>query len=321
MRRIWFTWENQRRNRELSTAFGAKLFEWVEIDDIHNPLRKYALGIYRTFATLLTARPQIVFCQNPSLILSCFLVIAKRLFRFRICVDAHNAGLFPAEGRSSILLELAYVVQRYADLSLVTNEALKLHVENNGGRAFVLPDRIPSIPVVSPRALTGRVNLLFICSYGADEPYEAVFEAARHLQEDEFVYVTGNYAKRGIAPGSLPPNVILTGYVSEDEYVRLLRSVDATIDLTTRDNCLVCGAYESVAVEKPMVLSDTLALRQYFNLGAVYAINNAEGIFCAIREVIDRQRELTLQVGKLKALRSAQWEDRLRDLEKLFSTW
>ena len=56
----------------------------------------------------------------------------------------------------------------------------------------------------------------------------------------------------------------------KDEYVSMLYSVDATIDLTNRENCLVCGAYESVAAGKPMILSKTQALMEYFNKGAVY---------------------------------------------------
>jgi hypothetical protein len=49
----------------------------------------------------------------------------------------------------------------------------------------------------------------------------------------------------------------------------MMRSVDATIVLSERENCLLCGAYETVASEKPMILSNKEALRNYFDKGAI----------------------------------------------------
>lgn len=316
MKKIWITWENQRRNRELSAAVGAAFFELVEIDQIKNKLKKYSAGLSRTLQILWKEKPDVIFCQNPSLVLSLFLVLIKRLWHTKVCVDAHNAGLFPAEGRSFLLLMLARVVQRLADLTIVTNENLKMEVERNGGKAFVLPDRIPHIQKVERRNLKGRSNILFICSYGADEPYREVFKAASLLPPDICIYVTGNYHKKGIDPISLPSNLILTGFVEEKEYLALLNSVEATIDLTTREDCLVCGAYETVAVEKPMILSDTQALREYFCLGTVYVSNTAEGIRKAIEKVLSERESLEKEIKVLKELLSREWEARKENLEQ-----
>ena len=67
--------------------------------------------------------------------------------------------------------------------------------------------------------------------------------------------------------------------------------MDATIDLTTRENCLVCGAYQSIAAGKPMVLSKTRALQTFFPAGAVYTDNSAADIRRCIEKVLaDRER-------------------------------
>lgn len=316
MKSIWITWEDQRRNRELSRAFNVKLFELSEIDQIKNRFTKYVIGIAKTIKIYFKEKPKVVFCQNPSLILSFFLVLLKTIDRIKVIVDAHNAGLFPKEGRSRLLGYIARFIQRKANLTIVTNESLKKHVEMNGGHAFVLPDKIPSIPITVPRKLKGKVNLLFICSYGDDEPYEIVFKAAQNLHDSICVYVTGNYKKKGIEQNQLPSNVILTGFVPEPEYVEMLNSVDATIVLTSRENCLVCGAYETVAVEKPMILSNTNALRNYFNMGAVYADDTAEGLERAISNLLAKKDELSTQVKELKISREIEWLKRKEDLEK-----
>jgi hypothetical protein len=318
---VWITWESQRRNRELSRALGVRLCEWKEIDGIRAPVIKYGQGLARTARLLYRERPSLVFCQNPSLVLSAFLVGVKGFAGCRVCVDAHNVGLFPKEGRSRALRALSRFVQKRADLTIVTNEALACHVRMNGGRPFVLPDRIPDIPQSKPEKLKGRNNILFICSYAEDEPYQLVFAAARMLDRDIFIYVTGNYRKRGIDNRSVPENVVLLGFVPEALYLKMLGSVDATIDLTTREHCLVCGAYESVAAEKPQVLSGTEALRGYFCKGAVYTEHSPACIRDALIDVLRRKTTLREEARVLKRERLAEWELRKRDLLDVIARW
>lgn len=111
-----------------------------------------------------------MFCQNPSLVLSLFSTLLKIVIRIRVFVDAHHAGLFPKEGRSAVLGFLTRYIQRRSYLTIVTKEALKKHVEKNWGSVVVLPDKIPNIPIVIAKKLTGENNLLFICSDADDEP-------------------------------------------------------------------------------------------------------------------------------------------------------
>ncbi|MEZ4600294.1 MAG: hypothetical protein R2940_10960 [Syntrophotaleaceae bacterium] len=321
MKKIWITWERQRRNRELSKALNVELFELYEIDNIKNYFLKYYTGIYKTIKILLKEKPQIVFCQNPSLVLAFFMTMTKKIFKTRVCVDAHNAGLFPAEGKSRFLLLLARIVQKCADITIVTNKNLQVFVEKNGGRGVVLPDRIPTFFNTRTLQLKGRLNLLFICTFSSDEPYQAVFDAAAELPEDFIIYVTGNYRKKHIEPKNLPPNVILTGFVPEKEFLDLLNSVDATIDLTTRENCLVCGAYETVAVEKILIISDTAALREYFQRGAVYVDNTASGIRRGIEIVNSKRKILQKEVVELKSFLNADWDNKRAVLETTIKSW
>ncbi|HQG31572.1 MAG TPA: hypothetical protein PLA83_06560 [Deltaproteobacteria bacterium] len=310
MKAVWITWENQRRNRELSAAFGMKLYEFKEVDDIKNPIEKYASGLARTIRAILSERPSLVCCQNPSLVLSAFLVAAGKMAGFKVCVDSHNAGLFPKEGRSVILSGLSRLIQKGADLNLVTNEGLRRHVEENGGRAFILEDKIPGIPTVPPKKLKGEFNILFICSYAEDEPYRLVFDAAGKLDPGIHIYVTGDYRKRNIDPSGLPSNVTLMGYVPEDEYVLMLNSVDATLDLTERENCLVCGAYETLSVGKPQILSDTKALKNYFCKGAVYAPHTVQGIHDSILMLRERYPQLAKEAEELRLELRQEWDSR-----------
>lgn len=319
-KRIWITWEDQRRNRELSKALDAKLFECKEIDQIKNPFRKYSLGIWKTLKILFREKPDMVFGQNPSIVLSFFLICVRPFLGFRVVVDAHNAGIFPAEGNSLLLMAVSRFIQRRADLILITNSGLKQHVEANDGTAFVLLDKIPDMPLGgAQRQLAGRINLVFICSYAADEPFEAVIEAAKDLPADIFIYITGDFKKTNLLQAKVPANVRLTGFLPVEDFEFLLHSVDATMDLTTREDCLVCGAYESVAVGKPMILSDTKALRDCFYTGAIYTENSVAAIKQAVLALADQKTVLTSQVRRLKEERNKLWEKQRQRLEQSLS--
>lgn len=317
---IWITWERQRRNRELSRTFNFKLYELSEISKIRNRLKKYILGVVKTIDIIYDERPRVVCCQNPSIILALFLVIIKPFFKFSICVDAHNSGLFPLEGKSIALNCLSAFIQKKSDLTIVTNDWLKDYVEQNGGRAYVLPDKIPSISILPPIDLKGTHNLLFVCTFAADEPFDIIFDAAYKIDKNIVIYVTGDFLKNKIVIKQTPKNLILMGFISDYDYEQMLNSVDAVIDLTTRENCLVCGAYESVAVGKPMILSNTEALRSYFTMGALFTDNKSESVVNSINRLISIKERLTLDTMSFKNKCKVEWEVKSEELAYILNT-
>lgn len=318
--RIWVSWESQRRNRTLSPFVNAKLFEL----DIKLPWwRRYPLAIFRTLAICIKERPKIIFSQNPSLLLAILLVGYARLFRKKIIVDAHNAGLFPIEGKSAFLNWIAVRLTRWATLTIVSNNELVRLVTSWGGKAVAIPDPIPQLaPPAEGRELASTFNVLFICSWAEDEPYREVLNASACLDAGTSIYMTGN--SRGAAntdAGGVPANIELTGFVSSDEFTRLLYACDAVMVLTTRDDCLLCGAYEGVAVGKPLILSDTAALRTYFNRGSVYVGGTADSICQGINELRRDYQQYSDAVRLLGAERSTEFQQIVADfneaLEKL----
>jgi glycosyltransferase involved in cell wall biosynthesis len=310
--RIWITWEVQRRNRTMSGQLDAALNELIFKG---NRFLRYPVLIARTAAVVMKNRPSILFVQNPSIVLALFAVSSKCIFRSPVVVDAHNAGVFPFEGRKPWANRLTGFILRKADLTIVTNPSLASHVSEAGGRPFSLPDPLPEIRrLKASRPLKGKRNVLFICTYAEDEPYLEVIKAASMLDPDIFVYISGNpKGKEKAFSHLLGPNTVLTGYLPEDEYINLFQSADAVIDLTTREDCLVCGAYEAITMEKPLVLSDTKALRAYFSNGAIFTDNTAEDLASKIMEALENAGTLR---ERLKGTLAANWEEMKNRLEK-----
>ena len=107
-------------------------------------------------------------------------------------------------------------------------------------------------------------------------------------------------------------------FMPNEAYQNMLRTVDAVIVLTDKEYCLVCGGYEAVSAEKPLILSDTNALREYFSSGTVFTANNAEAIVASIRQAIENRDVLKKEIRKLKTIRNIEWRRSWENLmEKL----
>ncbi|WP_339668557.1 glycosyltransferase [Dasania marina] len=315
MSRLWITWEVQRRNKSISKALNAKL---IELDIKGGAAGRYLKAIFISLRALRTEQPRQLFVQNPSIVLATLAVFIGIFSKIKIVVDAHNSGIRPLEGRSKFINSWSDFLLRRADLTIVTNNALFKYVESKGGQAVILPDALPElIKTGQPIDIkTGR-NVLFICSWAEDEPYLNVLEAAALLDTSINIYITGNWQKcKDVVRKDIPSNVVLTGFVSESYFDGLLSAVDVVMDLTTRDDCLLCGAYEGVAAGRVMVLTDTPVLREYFNSGVVYTDNTSQGIAQSIKVSFDDFDRLSEDVVQLRQDISKRWGVFREELER-----
>jgi len=315
-KRIWVTWEKQIRNQNMSAAVGATLFEIITQ---HPRYIRYPVNIYKTISIFFKYKPNIIFVQNPSLVLAVLAVIAGKVSGARVIVDAHNSGILPLDGKYALLNKLALLITKYTDTTLVSNRYLSEYINNNGGFAIIMPDPLPDFKNYSfSKNNTVRKEILFICTWANDEPYAELITAALHLDGDIRIYITGNYTKKiNDFREKLPPNITLTGYLSDSDYKVKLASCDIVIDLTNRENCLVCGAYEAVAMGKPLILSDTVALKEYFKQGAIFTKNNAVDIAAAIESGYENLEKLRSEVEQLKTEIGYSWPQYLSNLERV----
>lgn len=303
---LWVTWENQLRNRTLSQNFNAELREVRPRTD--HGLIRYLCCIRATVPLLVRWRRKRVVVQNPSLVLALLAIVMKPVLRYQLIMDAHNAGLWPMEGRFRFLNLIASLLLRASDYVIVSNRELADYVIAKRGRPLVIPDPLPmhlcqdlpATPAIPGSVESAQATVVFVCTWASDEPYEEVIQAAAYVPNASF-YITGN--SRGKEQGikcAISPNVCLVGYLVDSEYRDLVARADLIIDLTTRQSCLLCGAYEAVALEKPFVLTNTAALREYFSKGGVHVENNADSIAAGVKRVLGDLPRYLAEVKQLK---------------------
>jgi len=310
-KRIWITWENQRRSLELADHFGCRFFLFEDRGGW-----RYPRVLVRTIATLLRERPSVLFVQNPSMILAAVAVLVGLVLPIRIVVDRHTTFLLNYSGPETIGIRvfraLSWFTLRFADLTIVTNETLAAIVRASGGRAAVLPDKLPRLIPGGGGAVkveSGVPSVMFVCSFADDEPIAEVVAAVRVVAQKTPVrlFVTGRPKPRFLQIVSeAPKEVVFTGFLSEADYVALLRDVDIVMVLTTSDCTMLCGCYEAVSAKKALVTSDTEVLRDYF-VGAVFAAPTVDAIADALELAIGNRRMLASEIADLEPKLARNW--------------
>lgn len=316
---LWMTWEDQRRSRALARQLDAELCELAATLQRARVIR-YVINTIDTLRIYHRRRPATVICQHPSFVLALLTVLLRRAFGYRVGLDTHNAGFAIDPWSPGYQRWLAVWLQRRADFVIAHNDAVAAFVADRGGRLIVLPDPLPTIAAGPPLPLPRRFNLLFVCTFKPDEPYPAVLEAVRALGPEIGLYITGN-PPEAVRTVAWPDHVVFCGRVPWERYDQLLRSVDGVMVLTTRERCLLCGAYEGVAAGQPMVLSRTGTLTGYFRRGVVFTDNQADGsprsIRNAILELRAREPELRREIGILRGELDRDWTARAQELRAL----
>lgn len=271
---------------------------------------KYPLQFAKTLQLLRRLAPAVTMVSNPPPFAALTAWMHHRAHGGRFVLDAHT-GVF-LEPKWKPFAPLNRFLMRRAALTLVTNEGLCDVVRAWGGRPFVLPDPLPRLShATAPFPFEpGRFNISAVFSFYEDEPVDE-FLAVRRLPPDMRIFVTGNSARVArTAREALPPAIQLTGFLSRDRYDALIGQCDAVLVLCTRPHTMLCGAYEAAAAGKPLITSESAAMRSEFRLGTIFVENTTRSIEDGLREMRDRHAALAREMRDLVEGMRVSWRQR-----------
>ena len=318
MKITFITWyPSCRRSDALAANLGgaSHLIHYMKFKQpLYAPL-KYIAQTIATWWRLWKEKPEIVLVASPPV----FAVLAVWLYclthsRCRYIVDAHT-GVFD-DRRWIWLLRLSRYLSRDAVATIVTNSHLQNKVHGWQAKAIVIGDVPVEFPEVEPLELGAGNHLAVINTFSQDEPLEEVLRAAEKLS-DIHMHITGNLKhSRTHLPKSIPDNVRFTGWLSDQDYAALLKSVDVVICLTTHDHTMQRGAYEAMVLEKPLITSDWNVLRETFYRGTIHVDNTAEEIVSAVRQAMKNQTEMKKSMHCLNIERRVIFQNKLQILRE-----
>lgn len=302
---LWIAWERHRRTTGLANALCADLRIF---HSSRRRLVRHPAFLWKTVRCLLRERPRVLIVQSPSLLLSLIGVLLKSMLGYRLVVDAHNAGIHACSGWEKVFNPLYPFLHSGADVTIVSNPWHAEIVERHKGTPIVLPDRIPEFDV-PPRLLrpSRDVRIVYIRGGGHDEALDVVTAAARLLPNDFTIIITGPSDRSGYPCTQVGARIVFAGFLPNARYIETLMESDVIVDLTTWEDCLVCGAYEAISVGTPLILSDNRASRTYFNRGVVHISNRAENLAAAIKDCVIRSEELRVEMASLREDLKKSW--------------
>ena len=234
-------------------------------------------------------RPSVCFTMNPSIFSSWWLSLLARIYNFRLVTDLHTVNI-KLTGLKKIFFEMVFNSGiRRSDLVIVTNSIYRETVLKLNANVVIVPDALPELKANAEeffsiqKKTSNKMQVLLVSSFDDDEPIDEVLAIDTDLDGVE-ILITGNWRKKYNSPPE-KKNIRFMGFVDKEEYERLLLSVDGLLVLTESEGCLCCGAYEAFSAGKPLILSRTMALKQFFGTAPIYTGNDSASILSALRKL------------------------------------
>lgn len=265
----------------------SSLADWLEAVDIqlrpifsyrYLKVLNYAISFVKTLYILCQARPNKVVVVMPPV----FPLYAVHIYRFLfnrklilIC-DLHNGALrrewksWPYLGK--LLKKSNTVLSHNTIVEKKINEQFNIKTK-------VLSDPLPTFDLISNVSVRQflsqeKINVLVPVSYAKDEPISEIIFAAEALSKDFNFILTGNYLKQFNEKYAQGLTATFTGFISKDEYQKLLCSADLTLCLTLNDDIQMCAVIESISANKPFICSRNSVNEALFSQFYLNSIEN-----------------------------------------------
>jgi hypothetical protein len=273
-----------------------------------NAIIRHSFSTLWTIYILLKERPKVIFIQLSFMLLNIIaLYKILTLGRTIIVADCHTKALRrKAKGPLFyIFWPIKKATFKLVNISIVSNVGMEKDIKELHDNYLMIPDKIPEIEQL--RNNNSEKYFVYVSSFAVDEPFDEIFEVVKKIPNEIKLYWTGKIPKNISIPENKPSNLIFTDYISFEEYYQLISNASAILALTTEDDCLQSGAYEALAVQTPMVLTDSAALRTYFGNSALYTNHSPDEIAEKLILTLNNKENLIKNSQEVKKLRDDEY--------------
>ena len=304
----------QRRSVSMQPYFDYDL-EFIRLSFKHRCLRplEYVFKAQRTFKFLLERKPNLFWIQLPPNFLLHLSYLYRKLISptTKIVGDCHH-GIFcspwvKVPGTVSLLNHCDLVI---VHSKFLRDQALSLGIHPDKIQILEDPPAQVAIPEQASIRQWPHPLAVFPCSFAVDEPIQELLEASRLVPDITFALTGNPHRARGSHNFlNLPPNVKLTGFLSESDFNHLLHEADVILGLTKLDGIQLSAASEAVGIGKPLVLSNTKTLHSLFHRGPVFVDSSqSQAIAQGCLDALSKVDSLTCEIRSLKAEREKSWQ-------------
>ncbi|NHI18003.1 glycosyltransferase [Microbacterium excoecariae] len=293
-----------------SNAIAATLeLDEINISTAGSVITRYTRQFFATLRVLRRNRYRSVIVMMPPTPALIAVEICRRLrWVSHIAADMHT-GVFENPKWRKFLRLTFYIVAKSKALVIVTNRSLADRSTSMGAaQSLVLHD-----PLTPKSRSAATHDVLVPVSYANDEPIAAILESARLMPEVQLI-LTGRAPDAVVA--AAPNNIQFAGYVSKQEYDKLLSAAKVVLGLTNREFTMQRTGYEAMEYGIPFVTTRFDDLEEFFGQAAVY-VDPELGAFeiaTSVQEALTQRAELSRKMIERRDIQIAQQERALDEL-------
>lgn len=304
---VWTRYQSRSENLTLDLSQKLKKTKIVYRDNKpSSPLKKiflYIKYVIQDFSLLLKENPEFVVLQAPPT----YIALAPLIYKFFInkkliiIMDMHNA-MFRSKwlntfGTKKIIQNINLGIV-HNDVVFENINAQNLYNNVIEDKFITLEDKTVKLEVSykkSIKEVDQRKMVFFPASFNDDEPINEVINVALDNPKVDFV-LTGNVQKlkknHNIQLEDIPVNMIITGWITNEEYNQYLVNCDILLGLTIHDDIQMSVSNEGLGANKAMLLSNTKTLKMIYKDCAIYVNNNTESISEGLIKAINLKEQL-----------------------------
>lgn len=218
----------------------------------------YVFSSILTIIKILRAKPKSVILQLTQGPILFLFIILKKLIKFKLIGDVHSGFLIYLNLKGKILNFAFSKLIDNLDLIIVHNKKI-LKIISKKNKTFLLYD--PLINDVEELKIRKNKTFVFVpIMKKPDEPIRELIKASEELKSD-FVF---------ISTGKKIENIKYLGYLSYENYLKVLKTCDIVLALTKREFTLLSIIFEAISLGKPIIASETLTIKDFLKENALY---------------------------------------------------
>jgi glycosyltransferase involved in cell wall biosynthesis len=246
----------------------------------------YVFSSILTIIKILRAKPKSVILQLTQGPILFLFIILKKLIKFKLIGDVHSGFLIYLNLKGKILNFTFSKLIDHLDLIIVHNKEI-LKIVSKKNKTLLLYD--PLINEVEELKIRKNKTFVFVpIMKKPDEPIRELIKASEELKSD-FVF---------ISTGKKIENIKCLGYLSYENYLKVLKTCDIVLALTKREFTLLSIIFEAISLGKPIIASETLTIKNFLKDNALYT--NHENLAEKIKEMKMKKEIYKERITKIR---------------------
>lgn len=320
--RVFVNWQREKygfRSEKLAQSLEAEPLQVFKKSLFGRPLPaplRYVFQSVRTFRRLMGLRARTIIVQTPPWPLTATVWLYCRLFKGQFITDNHSSVFHDRRWQWFNFIDRFFA--RRAAANLAHNhknlEILQRWKARNPlmvlspalFRQEILDPAAQLPPQLAQAADTGALKILVVNRFAVDDCWREVFQVASIMPEARF-FITGDPDHVKLALDQ-PKNLVLTGFLSHTDFLKLMDSCDLVLTLTSRPDTLLWSIRECLALDKPFVATGNQVILANFDGYGVFTDNSVEDIASKIMLAHEKRDEFTPKMAAYIAQDKLRWQ-------------